>query len=752
MSSVADLGAKFRNGVALRRATRVAIVVPLLLAALISIPALSTSALFGVFACLAMLLFADFGGPLRDRFAAYLVTTAVGIPILLVGITFGQSVEGAVIVMAAVAFVLGITAVLRGPVGSAQTVLLLATVLAVTSAPAGTQIAAMLSWTIGGVTAAVAALLLWPARPSHKLAKDLSAVYRSAADAVRTRWAQPDAAAYAEVLATFDAQLKDLHGQFDGNLLRPAGLTDSDRALAQLVDLASRLRGYMKWEDTPTPDVIDPPALTDARHRLASAIADELDQVALYLANPNRRGNSPDRIKQARDEHLHVAIAWVADSRGRLPGSLIRRRLDNMFPLRLSSISTELASANVAHRQVIDHFMDPALDQELNRQREGIWDRIQGNLAWDSPWFRSALRTAVALALSVALAKTLELSHGFWIVLGTLTALRFDALGTGRTAIQALVGTSAGVLIGAGLIELVGANTAVWWVLLPIVLVVTAYTPGTFSLAVGQAGFSVTVIVMFSLLFPATLATAEARLEDVAIGLSVSFAVSLLMWPSGVVATLHRRMKEAIVSASDHLLMSIDYIAGGAVDDDLLAWGAGRASTALNRAQEAYDLSIAQKPPKTVPLAKWFRVAIAARHIDVAANTLPGVSVVIRELGGATAFPKQLTGSVLNAAHDVRDHLRAVATAWDEQKDSEQLARPDMGTEMPSTPLHVPGSVVSLREDIDAWIDGPNDWTGVGPDPRPALLAWTADWNAFVAWNADRLERALTEAVGAPSR
>ena len=58
MSSVADLGAKFRNGVALRRATRVAIVVPLLLAALISIPALSTSALFGVFACLAMLLFA----------------------------------------------------------------------------------------------------------------------------------------------------------------------------------------------------------------------------------------------------------------------------------------------------------------------------------------------------------------------------------------------------------------------------------------------------------------------------------------------------------------------------------------------------------------------------------------------------------------------------------------------------------------------------------------------------------------------
>lgn len=747
---MADLGAKLRNGVALRRATRVAIVIPLLLAALISIPGLGPSALFGVFAGLAMLLFADFGGPLRDRFAAYMVTTAVGIPILIVGITFGQSIEGAVIVMAVVAFGLGIAAVLRGPVASAQTVLLLATVLAVTSAPAGTQLTAVICWTIGGVTAGVAALLLWPARPSHRLARDLSDLYRSAARAVRSRWGTPDQAEYDEVLARLDLQLSALHGQFDGNLLRPAGLTDSDRALAQLVDLASRLRGYLKWQDSPTPGMVDSPALIQAREDLATAIADELDRVADFLADPGRRDNSPDRIKQARDEHLRVAILWVDELRGTVPGSHLRSRLDNMFPLRLSSISTELASANVAQRQVADHFMDPALNHELNRQRAGAWDRVRANLAWDSPWFRSALRTAVALSCSVALAKTLELSHGFWIVLGTLTALRFDALGTGRTALQALLGTTAGVIIGAGLIEVVGGATALWWVLLPLVLVVTAYTPGTFSLAVGQAGFSVTVIVMFSLLFPASLATAEARLEDVAIGLAVSFAVSLLMWPSGVVATLHRRMMDAIVGASDHLLMSIDYIAGGAVDDDLLGWGAKRAAAALDRAQEAYDLSIAQKPPHTVPLEKWFRVAISARHIDVAANTLPGVSVVIHQLGATSTFPKQLTGSVLEAAHDVRDHLRAVAVAWEDQRDDQQMARPAAGLDSPTADMSTSPGVDALRHDIDAWLDEPSDWTGNGPDPRPALLTWTADWNAFVAWNADRLQSALT-ATGTPA-
>ncbi|MFN8125202.1 MAG: FUSC family protein [Candidatus Nanopelagicales bacterium] len=752
MSRLAEIGTKFRNGVALRRATRVALVVPLLLLALTSVPYLKPSALFGVFAGLAMMLFADFGGPLLDRFVAYLITTALGIPILLIGITFGQSVIGAVIVMALVAFTVGIAAVLRGPVSSAQTVLLLATVLAVTSAPPGTQVPAVIAWTIGGVTAALAALILWPARPSHQLAKELSQVYDSAALTIRARWAEPDADAYSAALERFDRELTALHGQFDGNLLRPAGLTDSDRALAQLVDLASRLRGYLKWEDIPTPEVPDSPELDRARTVLAEAIAEELHRVAKFLLDPGHRRNSPDRIKTAREEHLQVAITWVAEHRGVVPGTNIRRRLDNMFPLRLASISTELASANVAQQEVIDHFSDRVLDHELNRQRQGIWDRVTSNLAWDSPWFRSALRTAVALACSVALAKTLELSHGFWIVLGTLTALRFDALGTGRTAVQALVGTTVGVLIGAGLIEIVGSAGTIWWVLLPIVLVITAYTPGTFSLAVGQAGFSVTVIVMFSLLYPATLATAETRLEDVAIGLAVSFAVSLLMWPSGVVATLHRRMRDAIVSSSDHLLMAIDYIAGGAVDDDLLSWGAGRATVALDRAQEAYDLSVAQKPPKTVPMQKWFRVAIAARHIDVAANTLPGVAIIVRDLGATLPFPRQLTGSVLEAAHDVRDHLRAVAVAWDQQKDSEQLARPDLGSEAPATPLRADGPIVALRADIDQWIDEPSDWTGEGPDPRPALLTWTADWNAFVAWNADRLQRALTEAVAPASR
>lgn len=747
-----DLGSRLRNGVALRRATRVAVVVPLLLVALGAFPWLDSVELFGAFACLVMLLFADFGGPLSGRFLAYLVTTAAGIPIVFVGILLGQSIQGAALVMFVVAMVLGLAAVLRGLLAAAQSTLLLATVLAVTSASPSVVVPAVVAWTIGGLTAALAALLLWPARPSRGLTASLSRIYAAAATSVRARWVVCDPDALTSARDDFDEQLAGLRGQYDGNLLRPSGLTNSDRSLAQLVDLATRLRGYLRWQDL-TPVQAEPqPDLQTADAALAQIVAEELDRVSDDLRTGGK-SVSPTRIRDARDAHLDAIMTWSAEHRGRMPGRAIRRHLDDGFPLRLSSISTELASASASEDA---GFSDKILDRELEPAREGVGERLTRNLSWESPWFRNALRTAIALAVSVGLAKALALDHAFWIVLGTLTALRFDALGTGRTALQALLGTTVGVTLGAVLIMLVGANTAVWWVLLPIVLFACAYTPGTFSLATGQAGFSLAVIVLFSLMFPATLLTAELRLLDVAIGLSVSLVISAVMWPRGVVATLHRRMTDAVTAASDHLLMAIDYIAGGAVDERMLADFNLRAAQALDRAGEAYDLSMAQRPPKTVPMQKWFRVAIAANHINVAAHILPGVEYAVTSRGGHRAFPLQLTGSVLEASHEVREGLYGITKAWDQQMVSGEMTRDDLqfipSEQMTLQDVRSDKAVERLRAAIDAWLDQPSDWQGDTPDPRPAVVAWTADWNAFISWNARLLTRTLGGPAPAPNQ
>ena len=740
-----NLGAKLRNGVALRRATRAAVVVPPVLFVMLSVPYLQQAAVFGVFGVLSLLLFADFGGPLRDRFLAYVITTAVGVPLIVLGITVGQQPLRAALIMFVVAMIVGTAAVLRGMIAGAQTVLLLATVLSLTAASPGTQIPAMVTWTIGGLAAAVAALVLWPARPSLKLFRQLSTLYGEAATLMRTRWADPDPQAYEAALSQFDADLKALRASYDGNLLRPSGLTDTDRSIAQLVDLLTRLRGYHKWVDVVPADSPPAPELHAATEKFAAVVADELDRISRELVNPKGHSVDPDRIRLARNAHLDAVNAWVAAHRATWPGADVRRELDDLFPLRVASVSTELASASA---EGDTNFYDATLESNLAATGEGPWRRFTRNLTWSSPWFRNALRAAIALSISVWLAKDLGLDHAFWIVLGTLTALRFDALGTGRTAVQALAGTAAGVLIGAGLIEVVGDNTTVWWILLPIALLITGYTPGNFSLAAGQAGFSVTVIVVFSLFAPATLATAELRLLDVTIGLVVSLTVSLLMWPRGVVATLHQRMTTAISAATDHLLMSIDYLVGGAVDEELLDEFGARSAIAMDQAREAYDLSIAQKPPQTVPIGRWFRVAIAARHVDVAARLLPGIARTVEARGGDRAIPLSLTGPMLAAAHDSRQHLRAVIAAWQDETEAQQTAELDpdaVQTGSMNEAATQCEEVTCLRASIDEWLQTPSQWTGTGADPIPALVTWTADWNAFIAWNADLLERTLKE-------
>lgn len=740
-----SLSAKLRNQVALRRATRTALVVPPVLFVMLSVPYLQQAAVFGVFGVLALLLFADFGGPLRQRFLAYLITTAAGIPLIMLGITLGQQPARAALVMFVVAIVVGTAGVLRGMIAGAQTVLLLATVLSLTAAAPGTQIPSAVTWTIGGVTAGVAALVLWPAQPSRRLFADLSALYGRAAELVRLRWVDPAPDAYLAEVAAFDADLKKLRGGYDGNLLRPSGLTDNDRAIAQLVDLLSRLRGYHKWVDVVPDDAPPAPDLHAASRTFANVLADELDRIAHDLRDRGANTVDPERIRAARDVHLVAINEWVAAHRTVWSGRDIRRELDDIFPLRVASVSIELASASTEGNT---HFYDRTLDSDLAAGAEGPLHRFTRNLTWSSPWFRNALRTAIALSVSVWLAKDLGLEHAFWIVLGTLTALRFDALGTGRTALQALGGTAAGVVIGAGLIEVVGADTTVWWILLPIALLIAGYTPGNFSLAAGQAGFTITVIVVFSLFAPATLATAELRLLDVSIGLGVSLAVSLLMWPRGVVATLQARMGLAMEAATNHLLMSIDYLVGGAVDQQLLDDFAVRATTAMDQAAEAYDLSIAQKPPQTVPVGRWFRVAIAARHVDVAARLLPLIANLVEAQGGGRVVPLELTGPMLASAHDSRRHLNGVIQAWEQESMAQQMSELDSESPQPGSLTDACRrceDVTQLRRAIDGWLDTPSPWTGTGADPRPALVSWIADWNAFIAWNAELLERTLKE-------
>ena len=119
-----------------------------------------------------------------------------------------------------------------------------------------------------------------------------------------------------------------------------------------------------------------------------------------------------------------------------------------------------------------------------------------------SVWFRNSVRGAAGLAVAVYIAQRTGLQHAFWVVLGTLSVLRSNALGTGWSIVSALAGTAVGIVVGAALVIAIGTHEVVLWAVLPLAVLLAAYAPRAISFAAGQAGFTVVLFVLFNLIQP----------------------------------------------------------------------------------------------------------------------------------------------------------------------------------------------------------------------------------------------------------
>ena len=184
------------------------------------------------------------------------------------------------------------------------------------------------------------------------------------------------------------------------------------------------------------------------------------------------------------------------------------------------------------------------------------WTRIPGravsaissDASLRSVWFRNSARGAIALAAAVAIARLTDVQHAFWIVLGTLSVLRTSATATGSDRPAGLAGTVAGFAVGAALFIGIGTSPTALWIAFPAAVLVAAYTPGTAPFVVGQAAFTVTIVVLFNLLVPARWPVGLLRVEDVAIGCAVSLVVGFLFWPRGVSAVVGDNLADAFRS------------------------------------------------------------------------------------------------------------------------------------------------------------------------------------------------------------
>ena len=230
---------------------------------------------------------------------------------------------------------------------------------------------------------------------------------------------------------------------------------------------------------------------------------------------------------------------------------------------------------------------------------------------------RQGIYAAIGLALAVLLARLLQLNHAFWVVLGTLSVLRSNAFGTGRTTLEALLGTVIGFAVGALFTVLVGATSPVLWAALPVAVFLATYAASAIGFVVGQAAFTVLVIILLNLISPVGWRVGLARIEDVAVGVGISVIAGLLLWPRGARGALGTAVAELYRGVAAYLAGSFNRVLDRGSPEDV---GGERrlAVRARDRAGEAFEQFLNERGAKPLdPHTAGFLVTAGSNAITV---------------------------------------------------------------------------------------------------------------------------------------
>ncbi|MEU5275285.1 FUSC family protein [Streptomyces asoensis] len=324
---------------------------------------------------------------------------------------------------------------------------------------------------------------------------------------------------------------------------RPTGAGRTDRALAQAGSATRRLVDQLAALTEMRPVSADL-ASQELLRGVAAACAETAD--ALRRARP---GTGPERIEEM--------IAQFRASRDGPPDARVPR--SHRVLLWQSTVLTVAVSA-VTVRTAVD-LAYGGRRPVYGLPREQFWYartptvrlflvRLAGNLTRRSVVFQNALRSACGLALARLVAGSLDLSHGFWVLLTVLTLGRTTAVATWSAVRAAVLGTLAGALVAGLLLVGAGEATGVYACLLvPMMLIAFAVGPLE-GPAWAQGLFTLVVSTAFAQIAPVTWRLAEMRVVDVLTGSAVGLLCGVLAWPFGARAETRRSMAALLRAAA----------------------------------------------------------------------------------------------------------------------------------------------------------------------------------------------------------
>jgi uncharacterized membrane protein YccC len=546
---------------AFRRALRAAIVLPIAAAISFAIGGGSQTPLFTIFGSVALLILVDFPGNRPARALAYCGLGFNGAVLITVGTLVAPYPWLAVAMM----FVLGVAVIFAGVLGevvaAGQRATLLMFVLPACT-PVGPLPERLLGWLIALALCVPAALFLFAPRHHDELRAHAARVCNRLADRLE------GTASARDVTKAMNA----LDAAFLGADYRPVALTAGSRALVRVVDDLGWLSDRITEDTGRLLGPMKDPAVRVLRD---SAAVLRLRSVAARLARSADLRDALTELRSVAQGHYREDITELLDESSDAAAVELGRRLLNR-----RTIAATIAVTGRIIRNAAAADARPVWARVLGRQlpETGAADWVmpetvavaaitKGFLATRAVVLRNSLRTGLGLAVAVAVTHVFPVEHGFWVVLGAMSVLRSSALTTGTRVLRAVAGTAVGFVLGAVVIELLGVDPHVLWVLLPFVAFGSAYVPEVYSFVAGQAAFTMMVLINFNLIVPTGWQVGLIRVEDVVVGALVGIVVSLLLWPRGASAAVSKAIDDARAVAARFLKEAVLRVTRGASED-----------------------------------------------------------------------------------------------------------------------------------------------------------------------------------------
>ena len=652
---------------ALRRAARAAIVIPLSLAVAVFVLRNAQATLYIAFGCFALLVFGDFGGSRQLRAAAYLSVTLVGFALVSLGTLASFNPWMAALATLLIGFAVSFAGAFGGYAAAAQSPLLLVFVVsvAVPAQPAAIPFRLM-GWSIAGVVSTVASLALWPRFEHSTLRSQAAVACRALASLIRTKHIGSSAPDLSNAQLEAETAVESVVRAYASAPSRPASAARRDRAFASLLTELERILGYVK-RPVPWSLSAQHPSLPEG-DTLAAQVVHTLEASGNTLAG----GAPPDLLglQAARQAHRVALDGWGSDAlrAGRQPEEVLAG-FDADNPLRVVALLTLALGADALLASGCSLPQELRLPMAISREAGAtgvvhrISETIRIHLHPSSTIFQNSLRVAIGLTLAVLLGGLLVVAHAFWVVLGTLSALRSSALATGRTTVEALGGTAIGVVIGAPFIYLVGTHTLVLWTAFPAAIFFAAYATTIIGFAAGQAAFTLVILILFNLLAPSGWTLGLVRLENVALGVGISVLVGLLLWPRGLRDELRRALADLYHAVASDLATAFEQILGlGAAETFVQA--RVEAVRAAEREGEAFDQYMRERGSRHLAPEIAGTLGAAARNALVAGDLLHALAdtgYCVRASGADTALLDQVR-SLAHAYAQLGDQLNQGAT------------------------------------------------------------------------------------------